>query len=117
MAKTEISEEYEIDELDEEEQKEKDKEVDVYDNPATLMALEICLERLPKYTIMGKGLEWTDFFYRCRIWVDKEEDAVYASSPISIEIFVTDSRLIDVLNKAKELLETKIKEMKERLGK
>ncbi|MEM4971944.1 MAG: hypothetical protein QXE01_11915 [Sulfolobales archaeon] len=74
-----------------------------------LDTLKVCLKKLPYYYVWGKGLEWTDYFYKCKIFVGAEKDEVYAINQLFIVINVKSDKLFEVINKAKELLKTEIK--------
>ncbi|MEM3860438.1 MAG: hypothetical protein QW478_13755 [Candidatus Micrarchaeaceae archaeon] len=73
--------------------------------------LQVCLKKLPNYYIWGKSLEWGDYFYKCKIIPDSEKDEIYAVNPLYIIINVTSDKLFEVLDKAKELLKNKIREL------
>lgn len=96
---------------------EKDVEVDPIENPMTLQTLELCLKKLPDYYVYGFGLEWTNYFERCRILVSPNEpEAVYASNPINILVIVNKTKLTEVVERARQLLEEKIEELKKKIG-
>lgn len=111
MTKEEISEDYEIEEIDIEEEEENTK--DPIENPVTIQTLELCLKKLPDYYVYKAGFEWTNYFERCRILVSPDEpEGVYVSNPINVMVVVNETNIKKAIARAEQLMKEKIEELK-----